>query len=174
LFLTRHITSHSSRTNNSWLFARTSLILANNHLPLNGALCVVEGVVQNQKYEHLFTVVFFILLGLFVSVLLAVVRSLWDGSSIIELLKAPVFLSLTAFAIGLVFCEIKAYIKSKLIASLLFGVVTPIIFFASLFIDSIITDGFIKPMVIDFYVWLFVILGALSSSIYWGLVRNNT
>ena len=33
-----HITSHSSRTNNSWLFAPSSLILANNYLPLNGAL----------------------------------------------------------------------------------------------------------------------------------------
>jgi hypothetical protein len=34
------LTSHSSRTNNSWLFAPSSLILANYHLPLNGALCV--------------------------------------------------------------------------------------------------------------------------------------
>jgi hypothetical protein len=33
-----HITSHSSRTNNSWLFAPSSLILANYYLPLNGAL----------------------------------------------------------------------------------------------------------------------------------------
>jgi len=32
------ITSHSSRTNNSWLFAPSSLILANYYLPLNGAL----------------------------------------------------------------------------------------------------------------------------------------
>ena len=32
------LTSHSSRTNNSWLFAPSSLILANYHLPLNGAL----------------------------------------------------------------------------------------------------------------------------------------
>jgi hypothetical protein len=37
-FTTVHITSHSSRTNNSWLFAPSSLILANYHLPLNGAL----------------------------------------------------------------------------------------------------------------------------------------
>jgi len=36
-----HITSHSSRTNNSWLFAPSSLILANYHLPLNGALGVI-------------------------------------------------------------------------------------------------------------------------------------
>jgi hypothetical protein len=28
------------RTNNSWLFVRASLILANYHLPLNVALCV--------------------------------------------------------------------------------------------------------------------------------------
>jgi hypothetical protein len=34
----RVITSHSSRTNNSWLFAPSSLILANHYLPLNGAL----------------------------------------------------------------------------------------------------------------------------------------
>jgi hypothetical protein len=33
-----NITSHSSRTNNSWLFAPSSLILANHYLPLNGAL----------------------------------------------------------------------------------------------------------------------------------------
>jgi hypothetical protein len=32
------ITSHSSRTNNSWLFTPSSLILANYYLPLNGAL----------------------------------------------------------------------------------------------------------------------------------------
>jgi hypothetical protein len=31
-------TSHSSRTNNSWLFAPSSLILVNHYLPLNGAL----------------------------------------------------------------------------------------------------------------------------------------
>jgi hypothetical protein len=42
--VTSHITSHSSRTNNSWLFARTSLILANNHLPLNGALYAMNEV----------------------------------------------------------------------------------------------------------------------------------
>jgi hypothetical protein len=34
------LTSHSSRTNNSWLFAPSSLILANNYLPLNGALYI--------------------------------------------------------------------------------------------------------------------------------------
>jgi hypothetical protein len=36
------ITSHSSRTNNSWLFAPSSLILANYHLPLNGALYALK------------------------------------------------------------------------------------------------------------------------------------
>jgi hypothetical protein len=36
------LTSHSSRTNNSWLFAPSSLILANYYLPLNGALAVQE------------------------------------------------------------------------------------------------------------------------------------
>jgi hypothetical protein len=34
------LTSHSSRTNNSWLFAPSSLILANYYLPLNGALAL--------------------------------------------------------------------------------------------------------------------------------------
>jgi len=32
------LTSQSSRTNNSWFFARASLILTNYHLPLIGAL----------------------------------------------------------------------------------------------------------------------------------------
>ncbi|MFT5298371.1 MAG: hypothetical protein ACI9YH_004419 [Colwellia sp.] len=45
-----NITSHSSRTNNSWLFAPSSLILANNYLPLNGALAVsveLSMIIQN-------------------------------------------------------------------------------------------------------------------------------
>jgi len=42
-----NITSHSSRTNNSWLFAPSSLILANHYLPLNGALCVSLGRSKN-------------------------------------------------------------------------------------------------------------------------------
>ncbi len=42
----KRITSHSSRTNNSWLFAPSSLILANYHLPLNGALYFFKGSVM--------------------------------------------------------------------------------------------------------------------------------
>jgi hypothetical protein len=42
----RVITSHSSRTNNSWLFAPSSLILANHYLPLNGALYAKEAIVK--------------------------------------------------------------------------------------------------------------------------------
>jgi hypothetical protein len=40
------LTSHSSRTNNSWLFAPSSLILANHYLPLNGALAVKGSSVE--------------------------------------------------------------------------------------------------------------------------------
>ena len=48
VWFTSFITSHSSRTNNSWLFAPSSLILANYHLPLNGALCAKETMEFNQ------------------------------------------------------------------------------------------------------------------------------
>jgi hypothetical protein len=44
------ITSHSSRTNNSWLFAPSSPILANHYLPLNGAL-VLQG--EGNEFEEI-------------------------------------------------------------------------------------------------------------------------
>jgi len=37
-YVVLQLTRHLSRTNNSWLFAPSSLILANHYLPLNGAL----------------------------------------------------------------------------------------------------------------------------------------
>jgi len=39
-YVVLQLTRHLSRTNNSWLFAPSSPILANYYLPLNGALCI--------------------------------------------------------------------------------------------------------------------------------------
>jgi hypothetical protein len=52
------ITSHSSRTNNSWLFAPLSLILANYHLPLNGALALHGGYVHKTFIQSQFQSIF--------------------------------------------------------------------------------------------------------------------
>ncbi|MFT6835396.1 MAG: hypothetical protein ACJA0H_001434 [Francisellaceae bacterium] len=64
-----HITSHSSRTNNSWLFAPSSLILANHYLPLNGALVAPTNKINIYfsvwRISQMFIVCFVLLCGNF-------------------------------------------------------------------------------------------------------------
>jgi hypothetical protein len=55
------------RTNNSWLFAPSSLILANYHLPLNGALYNSQGLAVNK----FFFIISIILIGFAVIMFLA-------------------------------------------------------------------------------------------------------
>jgi hypothetical protein len=88
--VTGFITSHSSRTNNSWLFAPSSLILANNYLPLNGALYACSNSCNMKtllKYENFLSLLTNLTIVIVIGIAIVSVKNM-DSVSALKLFKA--------------------------------------------------------------------------------------
>jgi hypothetical protein len=107
---------------------------------------------------------------------LSFIRFLFEGGtfySIFHRVESGVFLGAVALLCGIVFCEIKAIIQSKVLGALLFGAVSTQLFVLCLFINSFLTGGAVKKMPDDMYVFFILIFTPLLSAIYFGMVGKT-
>ena len=118
-----------------------------------------------------FTVSMFLLM-----LFLSFVRFLFEGGtfySIFKRVESGAFLGIVALLCGIVFCEIKAIIQSKILGAFLFGAVSTQLFILCLFISSFLTGGAVKKTPDDMYLFFVLIFTPLLSVIYFGMVGKT-
>ena len=95
-----------------------------------------------------------------------------DGGSYLKRLEAPVFMVLFALIVGVIFCEVRAYIRARLAASILFGFLSSQLFFIGLITSSIIHGEKPKEIPLNIYVILSLFFMATLAVIYLKIVRK--
>ena len=120
-----------------------------------------------EKYKPFFIVLHFVLIGLFITIILSIIKYFIDSISILEVMTAPLFISIMALVIGFFYCELKYYVKNVIFASIIFGIVSSQIFLLFLmiffyFYDDIVRD--IPPL--DWYLAFTGLFSCLLIFIY--------
>jgi hypothetical protein len=126
-----------------------------------------------EKYSPILILSYFCGMGLLIAIVLGGARTIIDGIPFFQMLEAPVFMVIVTFFVGILFCEVKARIKSRLLAAILFGILTPQIFILFLFVSDAILGRETKIMLSEYYIITTVVLGTLASMIYLGIVKNK-
>ena len=125
------------------------------------------------KYAPMIIVIYFSVMGLTISLLLSILRYFMEGSSIMKMLQAPLFISVTVILIGLVYCEVSSWIKNLWIGSIVFGVLSSNLFIFSLPLSSLVYDGNVGDFVpLNLYLALTILGSSLLGSIYFGIKRK--
>jgi len=129
-----------------------------------------------RKYQPLKILLFFIVSMLLLALFLSFIRFIFEGGSISSIfyrLEGFVFLSFFAILLGIIFCEIKALIQSKIWGAIIFGMVTSQLFIICLFVSSLLTDGSVKEMPENMYLFFTLVFTPLLSAIYFGMVGKT-
>ena len=119
---------------------------------------------------------FFTVSMLLLMLFLSFISFLFEGGTIYSIfyrVESGVFLGIVALLCGVVFCEIKAIIQSKILGAFLFGAVSSQLFVLCLFISSFLTSGAVKKMPNDMYLFFTLIFTPLLSAIYFGMVGKT-
>lgn len=128
------------------------------------------------KYYPLVLTSVFTIGALTIALLLSFVSYLIDGGEFIAVfqrMQGFLFIAVVAISLGILASEIKCFIKSHIRASLLFGILSPLLFIGCLLIDSILFNGSIKAMPDEFYLIMYMLFGFLSGAIYFGTLKNT-
>jgi len=130
-----------------------------------------------EKYQPLMVVAFFTCGGLVIGLVLALLRFVFEGGSFwsaISKLEAVVFMSFTSIILGIICCEIRALIKTKALASIIFGFISSQVFLGCLFLSSLVTDGIVKGLPDNMYLFGTLFFTVALSLIYFGTIDKNT
>ena len=126
------------------------------------------------KYEPMITVTYFSVMGLVIALLLSTLRYFMDGSSIIKLLEAPLFISMTVILIGLVYCEVSSWIKNLWTGSIIFGILASNLFIFLLPMSSLMFNGEVGSLApLKLYLALTLFGSPLLGSIYFAIKRRT-
>ena len=115
-----------------------------------------------EKYESFFTVLRFVLIGLFTAILLSIIKYFIDDTPVLEILEGPLFISVMAIIVGISYCEVKFYIKNIILASIVFGVISSQLFLLFLVSFFYFYDDTVRDIPLD---WYLVFIGIGSGSL---------
>jgi hypothetical protein len=124
----------------------------------------------SEKYAPLIIVCFYCALGLFIALLLAGVGTFLYGGSYFARIEAPIFMTIYGFLVGIIFCEVRSYINSKLTGSLLFGILSSQLFFIALFASSLFYGEAPKKPPLDLYLVVSLFFTSTLAVLYFKLV----
>ena len=123
----------------------------------------------------LIVVLYFVAIGLVVSLILSVVNYFIKGGSLFKMLEAPVFIALFVIFLGIIYCEIAYRIKNFIFGSILFGLIGPQLFLLLNIGLLWFTDGIIRDVPLDWYLTLSLLLGGILAALYYGVEsKQNT
>ncbi|WP_147291851.1 hypothetical protein [Alteromonas aestuariivivens] len=129
------------------------------------------------KHKPLVFAALFSLTGLLLAGLLSFIRFLFEDGVISDAfnrLEGVAFLAIVSIALGLLASEINFFIKSDILSSVLFGICAPLVFIGMLLLDSLLFDGTIKSMHVEFYLAIYALGSLLSGGVFYGTLRKNT
>ncbi|WP_010381920.1 hypothetical protein [Pseudoalteromonas rubra] len=129
------------------------------------------------KYKPLIITVVFSTIGLLLATLFSFLRFIFEGGEINDVfsrLEGTAFLAVLSVILAVVASEINFHIKSNILSSILFGILSPAIFICFLWLSSLFFNGVINSMPAEFYLFMYAFLGGLGGAIFFGTLRKNT
>jgi len=127
-----------------------------------------------RRYKPMLIVLDFSIRMLFVAFILSLLKHIWDGNSLSELLKAPIFMFIIANIMGFIYCEVKYWIGNIWLGSFLFGIFSSNLFLLSLPLDKLVHEGNLgKLPELKMYLSLMLFLGILLSIIYFQVQKKK-
>jgi len=126
------------------------------------------------KYEPMVIILYFAIMGFFIAVILATLRHFLDNIPFIKMLEAPAFISIVAIFIGFIYCEVKFWINSLWIGSLLFGILSINLFIFLLPISQLLFKGHIGNLfTIDEYLIATLFGSPLLALLYFSIENRK-
>jgi len=130
---------------------------------------------MKKKYAPLIVVLYFVAIGLVVSLILSIINYFLEGGSLFKMLEAPTFIAFFVIFLGIIYCEIAYRIKNSIFGSILFSLIGPQLFLLLNIGLLWFTDGIIRDIPLDWYLTLSLLLGGILGALYYGIIsKQNT
>jgi carbon starvation protein CstA len=128
---------------------------------------------MGKKYSPLIVVIIFTIMMFITAVIVSVVKHLFEGGSILEMLEAPAFIALFAILMGIIYCEIAYRIKNIIFSSLLFGLIASQSFIAFNVGLLWVKEGIIREITLGWYLAFTLLFGGVLSALYYGFTSKK-
>ena len=126
------------------------------------------------KYEPMIIVLYFAIMGFFIAVILATLRHFLDNTPFIKMLEVPAFMSIVGIFIGLIYCEVRFWINSLWISSLLFGILSINLFMFLRPISKLLFKGHIGNLfTVDEYLIATLFGSPLLALLYFSIEKKK-
>ena len=127
------------------------------------------------KYAPMIIVIYFSVMGLLIAVILSALDDFFGGSPFLKKLTSSVFISILAILIGLIYCEVRFWIRNIWLGSILFGVLSINLFTLLLPISTLLLKGNIgKLPPLDLYLAITIFIGSSLGALYFGIEKKKT